>query len=152
MLSVAIAVFVVGVAVAIAVPRVQQAVWKRRATKVAEELRAFATAFQAHAAQHGEWPAATQRPGEVPPGMEAALGAQWSGRSAVGLRYLWAPDSLQRGRRFRAAIVLWRDYPRPHGEERWLLEEIDRLIDDGDLLGGRFQIGHRDQPFFALET
>ena len=36
-------------------------------------------------------------------------------------------------------------------EDRRLLEQIDRELDDGDLRTGNFQLGYRDQPFFVLE-
>lgn len=151
MLAVGLAVFAAGLAVAIGVPLLQNAVRKARASSVATDLRAFAQAFESHVQQHGSWPPATRAAGEVPAGMGARLGATWSQPSSMGWRYLWAPDSLQRGRRYRAAIVLWTGSGTRSAEERGLLEEIDRQIDDGDLERGRFQLGYRDAAFLVLE-
>jgi type II secretory pathway pseudopilin PulG len=151
MLAVAIGVFVVGVGVAIAVPAVEKSVRKARATEIAEDLRDFARAFQSHARQRGSWPPATPAAGQIPAGMATELGAKWSQPTPMGLRYLWAPESLQRGVRYRATIVLWRDNRSPASDERRLFEEIDRQLDDGKLRSGSFQLGYRDQPFFVIE-
>lgn len=150
MLPVAIGVFAVGISLAIAVPQLQKLVRRTRAADIVEDLRGFAAAFESRARHQDTPPPPTRTPGEAPPGMKAALGPKWSQRSPAGHRYLWAPDSLQRGRRYRAVIVLWRDH-RADADERRLLEEIDRQIDDGDLQRGKFQLGHRDQPFFVVQ-
>lgn len=150
-LAVAVGVFAAGLAVAIAVPQVRNAMRKARATTIAEELGVFARAFELHAREHGDWPPATRAAGEIPAGMQSLPRAKWSQRSPGGFRYLWAPESLQRGQRYRAVIVLWRDDRAAVADERRLFEQIDRQVDDGDLLRGRFQLGYRDQPFFVLE-
>ncbi|MDO8539165.1 MAG: hypothetical protein Q7S40_01890 [Opitutaceae bacterium] len=150
MLGAAIGVFAVGLGLAIAIPAVQAALRNSRAADVAGDLRQFAVAFEAHARQTGSLPPATEAAGEIPAGMQSQPGANWTRGSATG-RYLWAPDTLQRGRRYRAAIVLWRDHTRLRANERRLLEEIDRRVDDGYLLSGKFQLGYRDQAFFVIE-
>lgn len=151
MLKVGIGVFAAGVALAVAIPLAQRAVRETRATEVVEELRHFAQVFQAHAKQRGDWPPAATSPGQIPPGMENVLDASWSQRTPIGGRYLWAPDSLHRARRYRATIAFARANRDPVNDDRQLLEEIDRQIDNGDLSSGTFQLGYRNQPFFVVE-
>jgi type II secretory pathway pseudopilin PulG len=151
MLAVAIGVFIVGVGVAIAVPAVQKSVRNARAAAIAEELRDFARAFQSYTRQRGGWPAAAHAASQIPAGMESELGAKWSQSTPIEFRYLWAPELLQRGVRYRATIVLWRDNRSPVADELRLFEEIDRQVDDGKLRSGNFQLGYRDQPFFIIE-
>jgi type II secretory pathway pseudopilin PulG len=150
LLGVAIGVFVVGVAATVAVPLAQKAWRKARAARVVADLNAFAGAFQLEFKQRADWPPAATVAGRAPAGMESALGAAWSRRTPIGGRYLWAPDTLQRGRRLRATIVLWSLPDDPVLTDRKLLEEIDREIDDGNLAEGRFQLGYRDQPLFVI--
>jgi type II secretory pathway pseudopilin PulG len=151
MFNVALAIFVVGILVAIAVPLVQKSKRKAVASEVVEDLREFAQTFQSYFRKHGTWPPAANAVGRLPPGMETALGPQWSRRTPIGGGYLWAPDSLQRGQRYRATIML-SAIPRDSvSNDRRMLEQIDRMLDDGNLLTGNFQLGYRDQPFFALE-
>lgn len=151
MLGVAIGIFVAGATVAIAVPLRQKSLRQARAAIVADDLREFAHVFQAQAKQRGTWPPATNIPGQVPRGMEAALDRTWSQRTPIGGGYLWAPEALHRGQRYRATIMLWPTARGPVSDDPRLLEEIDRQLDDGDLHTGNFQLGYRDQPFFVLE-
>jgi type II secretory pathway pseudopilin PulG len=151
MLTVAIAVFVAGIVVAIAVPLVQKSERRAVATEVVEDLREFAQAFQLYFRKHNTWPPAANAVGRLPPGMETAVGPQWFRRTPIGGGYLWAPDSLQRGQRYRATIMLCAIPRDPVSNDRRLLEQIDRMLDDGDLRAGNFQLGYRDQPFFVIE-
>jgi hypothetical protein len=148
---VAIGIFVTGVGLAIGIPALQKAARSARAATIAEDLQHFAGVLQSHARQRGSWPPATSAAGQIPAGMGRELGAEWSQPTAVGIRYLWAPESLQRGVRYRATIVLWWNNRPPAPEERRLLGEIDRQIDDGNLRTGSFQLGYRDQSFFVIQ-
>lgn len=150
MLAAAIGIFALGLVAAIGIPQWRSSLQQRRAAAVVADLHEFVRAFEAYVRKHGEWPPPTRAAGEVPAGMESALGARWSQRPVSGLRYLWAPDSLQRGQRHRAAIVLWRDGGSQLPGERRLVEEIDAQLDDGNLLGGKFQIGYADRPFLVI--
>lgn len=149
--AVAIGVFVVSVILAVATPLAQRSRRAALATAVVNDLRDFAQAFQSHAQQRGDWPPAASAAGQVPAGMDAVLDRAWSRRTPIGGRYLWAPETLQRGRRYHATIMLSHITGHPVATDRRLLEEIDRQIDDGDLRGGNFLLGYRDQPFFVIE-
>jgi type II secretory pathway pseudopilin PulG len=151
MLVVAIAVFVAGLSVAITVPVFRKSQRDAVAEVVVADLREFARAFQTRFRQNGAWPAPATAAGQIPAGMESSLDRTWSARTPIGGRYLWAPDSLQRDQRYPATIAIQPLAREPVSNDRRLLEEIDRQIDDGDLRTGDFQLGYRDQPFFVIE-
>jgi len=150
-LGVAIVIFVLGLVVAMVVPLVQNSLRHERAAQVAGQLRDFAQAFKTYAQKRGDWPPAATAVAQAPAGMEEMLPLKWSRRTPVGGRYLWAPDALHRGQRYRATIMIWPRDREPVTADRRLLEEIDRAVDDGNLRSGNFQLGYRDVPFFVLE-
>lgn len=124
---------------------------ERRATAAAEQLRVFSAAFQAHAHDRGDWPPMAQA-GEIPPGMQERLaGTGWSSPTPIGGRYRWLRRSPQQGQRFEAAITITSVGHNPVSDDRALLEEIDRQLDDGELATGQFRLGFRNQPLLVLE-
>jgi type II secretory pathway pseudopilin PulG len=142
----------VSVLASFAVPALQQAVRAARAKAVADDLRGFAAAFQAYARQHGDWPPAGTESGAVPPGMAGPLGStHWQRATPLGGRYTWAPNTLQRGERYRAAIMLASTAAAAVSADRQQLLELDRAIDDGDLATGAFRLGYRNFPVYVLE-
>jgi type II secretory pathway pseudopilin PulG len=149
--TMAVVIFVASVILAVVTPTVQRLRREAVAATVAADLHDFAGAFLTHAQRHGDWPPPTTAAGQAPTGMDAALGRTWTRRTPIGGRYLWAPETLQRGRRYHATIMLCHVAGNPVSGDRRLLEEIDRQIDDGDLSGGNFLLGYRDQPFFVIE-
>lgn len=151
MLAVAAGIFALGLVVAIGVPMAQKSQRRARAAATAEQLREFAEALQAQAKKKGDWPPGARAGGEVPAGLDPTLSKVWKRRTPIGGRYLWAPDNLQRGKRYRATIVLCPLANDPVSDDPRLLEEIDHRLDDGDLQSGNFQLGYRDQPFFVIE-
>ena len=151
MLAIAIGIFLIGVGLAVAVPLRQNSVRNDQAAIVVEDLREFARAFQDHFKKRGAWPAAANAPGQIPPGMDASLDRNWRQRTPIGGGYLWAPDALHRGHRYRATIMFWPLNRSPLTQDPALLEAIDRQIDDGNLHSGNFQLGYRDQPFLVIE-
>lgn len=151
MFFVAIAIFVAGVVLSLGMPVWERSVREARARQTVGQLRDFARAFQAYSKQRQEWPPPTAVAGQVPAGMEDLLDEAWSRRTPVGGRYLWAPDALHRGLRYRATILLRSVAGSPVASDRELLQAIDRRLDDGNLRTGKFRLGYRDQPFFSLE-
>jgi type II secretory pathway pseudopilin PulG len=149
-LSLALAAVSIGAAVTI--PRMQQRHFRERAASTQADLTSFAAAFRAQANAQGEWPAGDGAAGAVPAGMSDALEPKrWQTRTPLGGRYAWDTNSPQRGRRYRAAIVIV-----PVGDDRATtdarpLRELDRLIDDGNLASGNLVLGFQNQPVFVLE-
>jgi type II secretory pathway pseudopilin PulG len=151
MLIVAIVVFLAGVVLSLAMPHWEKSARQTRAHQTVEQLRTFARAFQSYAKQHHEWPPATALAGEVPAGMEGMLDSGWSRRTPIGGRYMWAPNALHRGQRYRATILIRPFAGSLVANDRELMDAIDRDLDDGDLRSGSFQIGYRNLAFFSLE-
>ena len=150
MLAAATGIFVLGLAIAIGVPMMQKSQRRARVAATVEQLRVFGEALQAQA-KKADWPPGVRASGEMPAGLDPTLSRAWKRRTPIGGRYLWAPDTLQRGQRYRAAIILYPLANDPVSDDPRLLEEIDRQLDDGDLHSGNFQLGYRDQPFFVIE-
>jgi hypothetical protein len=144
--------FALSLMAAVTVPIVRQRLLEERAAAVVADLRSFTAALKSLAHERGEWPAPTAAPGEIPAGAPAAaFGNAWSRPSPIGGVYTWAPDSLHRGVRCRAALIISSVGPNRVSTDRRQLAEIDRRIDDGDLATGRFRLGYRHQPVFVLE-
>jgi len=152
LLELSIVLFIISVLAALAVPLLKQASLKARGSAVANDLRVFAGAFQAYAHEHGDWPAGGGGPGDFPPGMAGYLGAtSWGRQTPIGGRYLWDPNSVHQGERYRAAIVIASVDNSPVSSDQNQLQEIDHVFDDGDLTGGNFRLGYRNYPVFVIE-
>ena len=147
----ALALLVLSAAAVVAVPWWRDAAIAAQAGAAAADLRRFVEAFKQHAHDRGDWPPAAA-PAAIPAGMNAALPAdRWSQATPIGGHYTWARESLQRGTRLQAAIVITGSGPAPVSIDRRVLTEIDRLIDDANLDTGRFRLGFRLQPVMVLE-
>jgi general secretion pathway protein G len=91
-------------------------------------------------------------PDEYAADLKAALeSAGWADETALGGYYAWAPNSLHRGERFHAAIVIASTPASRVTNSRSRLAAVDRLVDDGNLATGKFRLGYRDQPLFVIE-
>ncbi|MBI5692157.1 MAG: hypothetical protein HZC55_18910 [Verrucomicrobia bacterium] len=128
---------------------------RQRAAQVAAtaaDLRAFAEAFQKFAHDRGDWPPDAGAPAEVPTGMtERVERARWQAPSPIGGHYAWAPYTLQRGERYRAALLILSVGREQVSPDRTLLAALDQQLDDGNLDTGRFRLGFRQQPVLVLE-
>lgn len=152
LLELSVALFVVSVLAALAVPGYKRIQIHARSGAVIKDLRVFAGAFQNHANVRGDWPEESAAPGEIPPGMQPYLSATaWTHRAPIGGAYTWAANSLQQGERYRAILVISSLGANQVTAERRQLVDIDRRIDDGDLSSGSFRLGYRNQPFFVIE-
>ena len=151
LLELVVVFFILSVLGAVAVPFLKRANLEARTTAVVNDLRVFAGALQAHAHDRGDWPSAAA-PGELPAGLQTSIvAANWARTTPIGGRYAWAPDTLQQGERYRAAIVITSVGDNPVSDDRRQLTDIDRRLDDGNLSTGRFRLGYRDQPVLVIE-
>ena len=152
LLELSVVLFIISVLVALGVPALKKLQFRARATAVANDLRVFSGALQTYVHDKGDWPAGASTPGEFPAGMEGYLReSNWSHATPVGGRYVWAPNTLQQGERYRAAIVLSSATGSSVTEDRNQLLELDRVIDDGNVETGNFRLGFRNYPVFVLE-
>ncbi len=117
----------------------------RNTSEIAEvlsELRVLSAAFQGYALEEGHWPRATSDSGLLPAGMESRLElATWQREVVGGGRWDWSVDTNG----VRAAISI-RDCALSDEQ----LEQIDGMLDDGDLATGRFRFIAPDRPALVL--
>lgn len=143
---------VLSLAAAFAVPAWQRARLAARVTATVADLTQFAEAFRRFAHERRDWPAASASPGVLPAGLAPYLPAdRWQRPTPLGGRYLWARETLQRGERYQAALVLADTPGHRVSSDRRLLTAVDQAIDDGNLDSGKFRLGFRLQPVFVLE-
>jgi prepilin-type N-terminal cleavage/methylation domain-containing protein len=152
LLELSVVVFIISLIVALAVPALKKIQTEARSTAVANDLRVFAGALQTYVHERGDWPPGNSEPGVLPAGMEGYLReTNWSRTTPIGGRYTWAPNTLQQGERYRAAIVLSSVADSAVTTDKNQLIDLDRKLDDGSLDTGNFRLGYRNFPVFVLE-
>jgi type II secretory pathway pseudopilin PulG len=151
-LEIGVVCLILGIIAAIAVPQLHKAIVAARGEAVVNDLRVFTQAFQHFVQEKGDWPAEDSTPGFYPPGMEGYLReSNWCRPTPIGGYYVWNYHSLQQGTHVRAAIALNSMGTNQVSAERIQLENIDRRMDDGNLLSGLFRLGFGDEPVYILE-
>lgn len=152
LVELAVVVTIISILAALALPISQKLFFRTRSTAVQNDLRVFASAFQAYANEHGDWPAGDGTPAAYPPGMEGFLGpTAWKNRTAIGGHYAWDPDSTQLGGHYRAAIVIMSTSGEPVIDDIRQLQDLDDRIDDGNLATGNLILGYQNMPVYVLE-
>lgn len=152
-----VAVLIISLLFAAAVPTYQRIQRKARATTVVNDFRVFGAAFQAYAHEKGSWPA------EVPAGVvPAGVSKQdlqtevWARSTPMGGKFDWEnnqahPGGTSPGGKWRAALAITGTTDAPLIIDADLMEEIDESLDDGNLETGVFRKGFGDCPLFILE-
>lgn len=152
-----VAVFILSLLFAAAVPTYQKIQLKARATTVANDLRVFGATFQAYAHERGSWP--PEAAAGVPPAGVSKQELQpdvWARRTPMGGKFDWEnnqahPGGTSPGGKWRAAIAIVGTSDSPLLIDADLMEEIDAALDDGNLDTGSFRRGFGDCPLFILE-
>lgn len=145
-------VLIIGVLAALAAPAIKKARLEARSAAVVNDLRGFSRALQTYTQKHGDWPAGNREPGVFPAGMEGELRTtNWGRPTPIGGLYTWSPNTVHRGERYRAAIVLSSVAANPVSADRIQLTDLDRRIDDGSLDTGNLRLGFRNYPVYVLE-
>lgn len=143
---------VLSIFAAVGAPMVRRLVIQARVEAVQNDLRAFSAAFQAYAAEHGDWPAGDGAPGAIPKGMESRLrGTHWEMKTPIGGHYAWDVNGLHRGTHVRAAVVITGTPADPVSSDRNQLHALDHQIDDAEFSTGNLFLGYRNWPVFVLE-
>jgi prepilin-type N-terminal cleavage/methylation domain-containing protein len=152
LLELSVTLFIISVLAALAVPSLKRVLLESRSVALANDLRAFAAAFEDYAHENSNWPPGGGAAGEFPAGMAGRLSrTNWERITPIGGRYLWAPGSLHQGERYQAAIVIASVEGDPVTSDRLQLQDIDRRVDDDDLGTGKFRLGYRNYPVFVIE-
>ncbi len=125
-----VVVTVIGIIAAIAIPGFRQARDASIASRLANDWRIFAGAFETHATASGTW-AVDGIGNSLPPEVEPYLeGTSWAEEAPSGGMWDWEQGRLGT----KAAVALTATDPKPE-----IFVRVDRIIDDGNVTSGSFQ-------------
>jgi type II secretory pathway pseudopilin PulG len=146
-----IVVFIISMLATLALPAVRRVRMRARSAAIANDFRTFAAAFDAYAQETGQWPADVAA-GVMPAGMTDRLGSTaWQRQTPMGGRYNWEYNQLHFGVRYKAAISIAATAASPLPLDVNQLLDLERRLDDGNLLGGSFRIGTGLVPLFIIQ-
>lgn len=130
LLEIMIAVGIIGLLAAIAIPSMRSARQKSRVTRFAREIQAAGHAFVQYAMDNGDYPA-DKTPSQMPDGMADYLkGFPWANDTIIGGQWDW--DFQQFG--IYAGVSVYQ--PRFTVER---MKQVDAVFDDGNLNTGQFR-------------
>lgn len=142
---------VVSLVAAAGVPQVRKAQRKTKAAAVASDIRTFSAVFEAYAQERGAWPAETEA-GVMPPELAGQLSSSgWLRVTPIGGQYNWDNNQTHAGTRYRAVLSISETASAPLPVDAEMLQEIDQLMDDGNLSTGSVRIGVNNDPIFILQ-
>jgi hypothetical protein len=134
----------------VAIPRIKKYQLSSRATVIVSDFRTFTTAFETYAQEKGGWPAEVEA-GVMPSEMADRLrSADWLRVTPMGGHYNWENGQTHGGVKYRAALSISETNAAPLEVNEDLLQEIDRLCDDGNLATGNFRTGVNNDPLFII--
>lgn len=128
LVEIMIVVVLVGILAALGIPALNKARHRSLATKLSNNFRVYAAAFQVYSTEHGEWPNDTQ-PGETPVELEGQL-PHFSEVTYQGGVWDWDKDVAG----ITAGVSLHKNEMEPA-----VIQRIDEIMDDGNLGTGQFQ-------------
>jgi type IV pilus assembly protein PilA len=133
LVEIMIVVVIIGLLAALAIPAFKRVIRREQNSQVANDCRVFSQAFETYSTMFGKWPP-NAGAGVVPAGMGAGWLKKgvWQAKTPIGGRWNW--DDNVSGLGFNAGISIT-SYTCTDAQ----LQEIDALIDDGDLTTGTFQ-------------
>ncbi|MCX6952304.1 MAG: type II secretion system protein [Verrucomicrobia bacterium] len=135
----------------VAVPSLTKIRTRAKTASVVNDFRVFSAAFNSYAQESGDFPAESAA-GVVPTGMTAHLkGDAWKRVTPMGGKYDWESNQTHFGTKYRAAIAINAATGAPLTLDVPQLTDIDRFMDDGNLLGGSFRIGNSLCPLFVIQ-
>lgn len=152
-----VVVTIISMLMTLAIPSYQRLQKKARAAAIANDFRVFTAVLQARAHENGSWPAETAA-GVVPAVITSddIQLASWIGPSPIGGRFDWEnnqvhPGGTSPGGRWRAALALTDTADSAMLVDATLYQEIDQLLDDGNLATGNFRLGTDNCLLFIIE-
>jgi len=130
LVEIMIVVVIIGLLAAIAIAAVSRVRRRAQNSRFVSDLRTFTQAFETYAMKSGQWPP-DGTPAVIPASMSGEFrNASWTATTPVGGQWDW--DYKQFG--FTAGISVYQ--PTVTVAQ---MQEIDRLIDDGNLNTGHFR-------------
>ncbi len=134
-----------------AVPVFRRIENKARATAMGDDLRVFGNAFEAYASEKGGFPAATN-PGVYPPEMAGRIKeSDWTRASPLGGHFAFETNQDFAGVRYSAVITVSTTSDSALTGNADQLEELDKMVDDGNLNTGNLFYGGSGSLVWIVE-
>jgi type IV pilus assembly protein PilA len=131
LVEIMIVVVIIGLLAAMAIPAIQRVQKRSQNSRFVSDLRVFTQAFETYSLQNGAWPP-NVGPGIVPAGLSGALQVNvWTNTTVVGGN--WNYDNNINGISVAVSVS-------GNNIDNARMQEIDAMIDDGDLSTGIFQM------------
>jgi prepilin-type N-terminal cleavage/methylation domain-containing protein len=147
-----VVVTIISMLMALSVPSYNRLQKKSRAAAVANDFRVFTAVLQAHAHEDGSWPA--ESPAGVVPSVITSDDIQletWTNPNVIGGTFDWDYQQIHNGVRYTACLALVDTPGSPLLIDPELFQEIDAILDDGNLSTGNFQLMDDNSLVFILE-
>ncbi len=131
LVEIMIVVVIIGLLAAMAIPAFQRVQRRSQNSRFVSDLRIFSQAFETYSLENGGWPPNVGA-GLVPAGLSGALQVSvWTAPTVVGGN--WNYDRNLNGIAVAVSCS-------GAGIDTARMQEIDAMLDDGDLSTGRFQL------------
>ena len=145
-----VVVTIISMLMALAVPSYQRVQRKARATAIINSFRVFTAVLQARAHESGSWPPESAA-GVVPVGITSAdIQLQSWNSSPIGGQFDWDNNQIHGGVQYRAALTLIDTAAAPMLADVALFQQIDAVLDDGNLATGNFRQGNDGSGLYLL--
>ena len=142
LVEIMIVVVIIGLLAALALPAFQRVRQASENSRIVNDFRIFAQAFEIYNTQNGAWPA-NVGPGVIPPSMTGDFKADvWQKATAVGGRWNW-----DKGLNGITASISISSFTCTDVQ----LTAIDAKLDDGDLNTGNFRKTQPTRVTLVLE-
>jgi type IV pilus assembly protein PilA len=131
LVEIMIVVVIIGLLAALAIPAFQRIQRASQNSRVVNDFRIFAQAFETYATENGSWPGNVGA-GAIPAGMSGTFKVDsWRATTTIGGRWNW-DNSLSSG---GAAGISIQNFTADDAQ----LAEIDAKLDDGDITTGKLR-------------
>jgi prepilin-type N-terminal cleavage/methylation domain-containing protein len=151
LVEIMVAVTIIGLLAAIAIPSLRRVQLKARATALINDLRVYNQAFHSFAMTKSYYPDDASK-GIIPDGMQEYLGVKWTQATPIGGLYDYEYKKRAGGQLFTAAIAIGDDGENKVSRDMDLLLLVDKEIDDGNLSTGQFLLGTGNTPFYVVQA
>lgn len=143
---------IISMVLTVVAPSYQRIQRKARMAAIVNDFRVYSAVFMSHAHEIGSWPAETPA-GIVPTEIKSSelKGENWTRITPMGGKFDWEYNQIHFGTRYRAAISIAETVGAPLLMDLDLLQELDRILDDGNLDSGNFRLGFGNSPLLILE-
>jgi len=148
LVEIMLVVSIIGILAVLAIPAIRKARARAQNGAFMNDLRALSGSFEQHAIENGNFPA-NAAPGVVPAGMTECLPKRfdWTAPTPIGGQWDWdradTPGNKIHGVYAGISVYL-------PARTTVQMQEIDKAMDNGDLLTGRFR-SRTDGYIFVIE-